>query len=122
MTFQAPFALGKHTGNNGKVPYFTYATNPINLAIDFKNFCILLFVPVMKNLLHDKYFDHFNKFVKAMCLLDSRSITPEELDIAEQLLKEFEYGKWKSYALIVNTIPQRLRLFTGNSIKLSMYT
>lgn len=67
-----------------QLSYFLFFT-----AIEYKNFLLYLYIPVVRELQQNEYQTHTTKLVRALKVLWSRSITNEELDLAERLINEF---------------------------------
>jgi hypothetical protein len=58
-------------------------------AVEYKNFVMYLFEPLMADLLDKTYYDHFMLFVEAVRWLYSRQLNPQELPVARENLKRF---------------------------------
>lgn len=97
-----------------QLSYFLFFT-----AIEYKNFLLYLYIPVVRELQRNEYQTHTTKLVRVLKVLWSRSITNEELDLAERLINEFLADLEKLYgkqamtynAHILTHLPDSVRRF-----------
>jgi hypothetical protein len=90
-------------------PDLVTLTNTL-VAVEFKNFALYLFAPIMEVLVSSiedeerkrriqSLYQHFVKFTKAVSILNQRSISPTEVNDAERLLLEFERETDEKYGV-----------------------
>lgn len=60
-----------------------------SLATEFRNWLFYYSLPCMKDILNDEFFQHYSLFVGGIFLLSSRSVSPEQLELAGNLLMHF---------------------------------
>lgn len=58
-------------------------------ASDYKMFFFYYAIPVLSNILPEPYWNHLCKIVSALSMLSKNSVSPEEIDIAEELLHSY---------------------------------
>lgn len=58
-------------------------------ATEFRNWLFYYSLPCMKDILDDEFYQHYSLFVGGVYLLSSRSISPEQLELAGNLLMHF---------------------------------
>lgn len=70
-------------------PSITLAYCLNSSATEFRNWLFYYSLPCMKDILDDEFFQHYSLFVGGIYLLSSRSISPEQLELAGNLLMHF---------------------------------
>ena len=58
-------------------------------ATEFRNWLFYYSLPCMKDILDDEFFQHYSLFDGGIYLLSSRSVSPEQLELAGNLLMHF---------------------------------
>lgn len=58
-------------------------------ATEYRNWLFFYSLPCMKDVLDDEYYQHYALLVGGIVLLSGRSISPEQLDMAGNLLIHF---------------------------------
>ena len=69
---------------------------------------LLICIPILQGILKDPYIEHLSKFVSALSLLISDKISPQDIDIAEKLLKQFNRDAPTYYSNYVLTFNMHL--------------
>lgn len=58
-------------------------------ASELKNWSFYYYLPVLEGVMQGEYFDHFSLFIAGISLLNSESITHENVNKASNLLHKF---------------------------------
>jgi len=82
MRCKVPYEVNRSTRDLDEIAYWK--------ANEWKTWLIVC-IPILRGILLDQYLDHLNKFVVALSLLLGDKISPDQINEAEQLLKEFCY-------------------------------
>jgi hypothetical protein len=99
-----------------QLSYFLFFT-----AIEYKNFLLYLYIPVVRELQRNEYQTHTTKLVRALKVLWSRSITNEELDLAERLINEFLADLEKLYGKQAMTYNAHLLAHTFQTLSVCRF-